>query len=340
MNNIFAKRRKSWHAQNIKYLRYVFNDHFVLFLMILLGALVVQYVNFLQFHQLGFGGKLVLVLFVSVLSQIFGRLATFIEPADKVFLLVKELEVRKYLLTCLLRSLIIPILISGILIAISAPLLKFNLLILMIWFLLLLGLKTAWLFFYLYQIQKNDTLNWSKLLADEGNRKTALLRFFALFTNVKGLKSGSHRRKYLDFLLPKTKRTYEYLFMRGFLRSGDYLGLSLRLMVLSVLSMIFVSNGIVATILVSVFNYLLVFQMMSLHSFFDYQLLTRIYPLKKSAKNGGLRLVLFRLMLFVTFFEFVFALIFIRPIWLVLVILLVNFVLTKFYVRIRLKNKR
>ncbi|MDU7038100.1 MAG: ABC transporter permease, partial [Lactococcus lactis] len=48
MNEIFKKRRKLWYQQNIKYLRYVFNDHFVLFLMILLGALVVQYVNFLQ----------------------------------------------------------------------------------------------------------------------------------------------------------------------------------------------------------------------------------------------------------------------------------------------------
>ena len=51
MTEIFAKRRKDWYKQNLKYLRYVFNDHFVLFLMILLGALVVKYVTFLQTHQ-------------------------------------------------------------------------------------------------------------------------------------------------------------------------------------------------------------------------------------------------------------------------------------------------
>ena len=79
MNEILKKRRNLWYKQNIKYLRYVFNDHFVLFLMILLGALVVQYINFLQIHQLNLWGKIILVILISLASQIVGRLATFIE---------------------------------------------------------------------------------------------------------------------------------------------------------------------------------------------------------------------------------------------------------------------
>ncbi len=85
MNEILKKRRNLWYKQNIKYLRYVFNDHFVLFLMILLGALVVQYINFLQIHQLNLWGKIILVILISLASQIVGRLATFIESPDKVF---------------------------------------------------------------------------------------------------------------------------------------------------------------------------------------------------------------------------------------------------------------
>ena len=173
----------------------------------------------------------------------------------------------------------------------------------------------------------------------EEARKTGTLRLFSLFTNVKGLKSHSHRRKYLDFLLTKTKRTYEYLFTRSFLRSGDYLGLTIRLLILSILSMIFVKNGIVAIVMVVVFNYLLIFQLLSLQTAFDYQLLTRIYPLKKAAKTAGLRMIIFRVMMFVTIVELVLSLIFVRPFFLTLVILLVNFLLTKFYVRFRLKNK-
>ncbi|MEG1487289.1 ABC transporter permease [Lactococcus sp.] len=339
MNEIFKKRRNLWYQQNIKYLRYVFNDHFVLFLMILLGALVVQYVNFLQVHHLNLWGKIILVVFVSLLSQVLGRLATFIEAPDKVFLLTKELEVRAYLIKCLIRSLILPAIVSGLLVLIAAPLLKFNPIFLILWFLILVGIKAGLLAYQIWRFQNSGLLDWSGLIDLEEARKTGTLRLFSLFTNVKGLKSHSHRRKYLDFLLTKTKRTYEYLFTRSFLRSGDYLGLTIRLLILSILSMIFVKNGIVAIVMVVVFNYLLIFQLLSLQTAFDYQLLTRIYPLKKAAKTAGLRMIIFRVMMFVTIVELVLSLIFVRPFFLTLVILLVNFLLTKFYVRFRLKNK-
>ncbi|WP_461216600.1 ABC transporter permease [Lactococcus cremoris] len=339
MNEIFKKRRNLWYQQNIKYLRYVFNDHFVLFLMILLGALVVQYVNFLQVHHLNLWGKIILVVFVSLLSQVLGRLATFIEAPDKVFLLTKELEVRAYLIKCLIRSLILPAIVSGLLVLIAAPLLKFNPIFLILWFLVLVGIKAGLLAYQIWRFQNSGLLDWSGLIDLEEARKTGTLRLFSLFTNVKGLKSHSHRRKYLDFLLTKTKRTYEYLFTRSFLRSGDYLGLTIRLLILSILSMIFVKNGIVAIVMVVVFNYLLIFQLLSLQTSFDYQLLTRIYPLKKAAKTAGLRMIIFRVMMFVTIVELVLSLIFVRPFFLTLVILLVNFLLTKFYVRFRLKNK-
>lgn len=339
MNEIFKKRRNLWYQQNIKYLRYVFNDHFVLFLMILFGALVVQYVNFLQVHHLNLWGKIILVVFVSLLSQVLGRLATFIEAPDKVFLLTKELEVRAYLIKCLIRSLILPAIVSGLLVLIAAPLLKFNPIFLILWFLVLVGIKAGLLAYQIWRFQNSGLLDWSGLIDLEEARKTGTLRLFSLFTNVKGLKSHSHRRKYLDFLLTKTKRTYEYLFTRSFLRSGDYLGLTIRLLILSILSMIFVKNGIVAIVMVVVFNYLLIFQLLSLQTAFDYQLLTRIYPLKKAAKTAGLRMIIFRVMMFVTIVELVLSLIFVRPFFLTLVILLVNFLLTKFYVRSRLKNK-
>lgn len=339
MNEIFKKRRNLWYQQNIKYLRYVFNDHFVLFLMILLCALVVQYVNFLQVHHLNLWGKIILVVFVSLLSQVLGRLATFIEAPDKVFLLTKELEVRAYLIKCLIRSLILPAIVSGLLVLIAAPLLKFNPIFLILWFLVLVGIKAGLLAYQIWRFQNSGLLDWSGLIDLEEARKTGTLRLFSLFTNVKGLKSHSHRRKYLDFLLTKTKRTYEYLFTRSFLRSGDYLGLTIRLLILSILSMIFVKNGIVAIVMVVVFNYLLIFQLLSLQTAFDYQLLTRIYPLKKAAKTAGLRMIIFRVMMFVTIVELVLSLIFVRPFFLTLVILLVNFLLTKFYVRFRLKNK-
>lgn len=339
MNSLFEERRKVYYRQNLKYLRYVFNDHFVLFLMILLGALAVQYAQFLQVHSLSVAEKVGLVLLVSALSQAFGRLATFVEPADKVFLLPQEVAVRKVLWMSCLRSLIFPAAISFILVGVVAPLLRWSLLYLVLWFLLLVLLKALGLTFRLRQMMPSGIIAWESLIAYEENRKTNTLRFFALFTNVKGLKTQSRRRKYLDFLLPKTLRTYEYLFSRSFLRSGDYLSLTLRLVLLAVLSLIFIDNSIVAVILAAVFNYLLLFQLFALQESFDYQLLTRIYPLRQSSKFSALTSVLSRVMLAATAVELVFGLIFLEARLYLALVLLVNFFLVKFYIKYRLKVK-
>ncbi len=339
MNSLFEERRKAYYRQNLKYLRYVFNDHFVLFLMILLGALAVQYAQFLQAHSLNTAGKVVLIVLISALSQAFGRLASFVESADKVFLLPQERAVRKHLYVSWLRSLILPAFISFSLIGLSAPLLNWSLLSLGLWFALLFLLKAATLAFRLSQMLPKGIIAWEALISYEENRKTNTLRFFALFTNVKGLKTQSRRRRYLDFLLPKTLRTYEYLFSRAFLRSGDYLSLTLRLLFLAILSLIFIGNPVVAVILVAVFNYLLLFQLFALQESFDYQLLTRIYPLRRSSKFAAIKCVLSRIMLFVTAVELVFGLIFLHVKLYILLVLLVNFFLVKFYIKLRLKGK-
>lgn len=339
MNSLFDERRRVYYRQNLKYLRYVFNDHFVLFLMILLGALAVQYAQFLQEHSLNTVGKVVLVLFVSLLSQAFGRLASFVEPADKVFLLPQERAVGKHLRLACLYSLIFPALISLVLVGTVAPLLRWSLPTLLLWFVLLVLLKLLGLRLRLHQMMPQGIIAWERLVAYEENRKTATLRFFALFTNVKGLKTQSRRRKSLDFLLPKTLRTYEYLFSRAFLRSGDYLSLTLRLLLLSVLSLIFISHPIVAVVITSVFNYLLLFQLFALQDSYDYQLLIRIYPLRQSSKFTAIQSVLSRVMLLVTVIEFIFGLIFLQNRFYLLLVLLVNFFLVKFYIKLRLKGK-
>ena len=48
MREVFAKRRLDFRNQCVKYLRYVLNDHFVLFLMVFLGFTAVQYSQLLR----------------------------------------------------------------------------------------------------------------------------------------------------------------------------------------------------------------------------------------------------------------------------------------------------
>ncbi|GBG95987.1 ABC transporter permease [Lactococcus termiticola] len=341
MNKLFSQRRKAYYAHNIKYLRYVFNDHFTIFLMILIAALAVQYVSFLQHGSLNLAGKIIAGVLVSLIALIPGRIASFLEPADKVFLLVKERLVQKHLYRRLLASLVIPGLVALALVLLATPLLKLSPVWAVLWFVLLLVLKALLYFLRLQQFQRAGVIDWEGLIKYEENRKTATLRFFALFTSVKGLKGHARRRRYLDFLLPKkTMRTYEYLYSRAFLRTGDYLGLTLRLLLLAVLVMAFLPAGsdILRIILVALLNYLLIFQLISIREAFDYQPLIELYPLKKKVKNVAVRALILKVFTAVTIIELILGAIFLDNRFWLIALLLINFVLMRFYVKFRLKK--
>ena len=63
---------------------------------------------------------------------------------------------------------------------------------------------------------KQSGLNWTEAIAGENKRQQSILKFFSLFTNVKGITSSVKRRSYLDGILKRTKE-----------RQGTYLVQSL-----------------------------------------------------------------------------------------------------------------
>ncbi len=81
----------------LKYLRLVFNDHFVIALMFFVGGLGLAYSNWLK----TVGPRDTWILFVIGaflwLGLRIGRIATLIEPADPVFLLPRERDFQEYL---------------------------------------------------------------------------------------------------------------------------------------------------------------------------------------------------------------------------------------------------
>ena len=132
---------------------------------------------------------------------------------------------------------------------------------------------------------QDENLNWPLAIARENARKQLILRFFALFTTVKGITNSVKRRAYLDGflgLLPKThSNTWLHLYMRSFLRNGDLFSMTLRLLALSILAIIFIPQPLVVIALVALLNYLVIFQLLGLYSAFDYQPLTLLFPMKK-----------------------------------------------------------
>lgn len=108
MKQFFSQRLQRHQKQMTRYLRYVFNDHFALISTFLVGGLGLYYSELLKTLPRPFplGGIIVVAVWLFVLPL--GRLATLTKPADLIFLLAKEGQMRSYLSQALRYSLWLP----------------------------------------------------------------------------------------------------------------------------------------------------------------------------------------------------------------------------------------
>lgn len=99
MLNLWNERQSTHQRQMFKYLRYVFNDHFVLALLFIFGGLGLGYSNYLKslpLHADYFYAKPLVALILVVTLQV-GNLATLLKSADIVFISPKQAEMPSYL---------------------------------------------------------------------------------------------------------------------------------------------------------------------------------------------------------------------------------------------------
>ncbi|MDN6621918.1 MAG: ABC transporter permease, partial [Lactococcus sp.] len=147
------------------------------------------------------------------------------------------------------------------------------------------------------------------------------------------------RRKYLDRLIPKSKQAYDYLFIRTFLRSGDYFMLMLRLTGLGILSLVAIDNDLFSLLLALLFNYLLVFQLLPISQSQDYQMLARLYPIKADAKLAAAASVIRRLILLISGLQLVISLVTFHDIRLAGMFILSGLFLGVIYPKLKLKTR-
>ncbi|WP_247945231.1 ABC transporter permease [Streptococcus oralis] len=296
MKDLFFKRKQAFRKECVGYLRYVLNDHFVLFLLVLIGFLAYQYSQLLQDFPENHWPILLFLGIVSVLLLAWGGIATYMEGPDKLFLLVSEEEVKSHLKGQTVRSLVFWLFVQTLFLLLFAPLflaMGYGLPVFLI-YVLLLGAGKYLLFRQKASKFFTETgLDWDYVIAQESKRKQVLLRFFALFTQVKGVSNSIKRRSYLDFILKTVQKVpgkiWQNLYLRSYLRNGDLFALSLRLLFLSLLALLFIEQVWIATAVVVLFNYLLLFQLLALYHAFDYQYLTQLFPLEKGEKERGLK---------------------------------------------------
>lgn len=121
MNNLFSQRRQRHFTELLKYWRLVFNDHFVIALFFLFGALAYGYSQWLpQLNGHLWWSRWLLILWFVLITQV-GRLATLIKRPDPVFLLPQVKAIRTYLKQATTYSMILGILIMLVLTAVAIP---------------------------------------------------------------------------------------------------------------------------------------------------------------------------------------------------------------------------
>ena len=346
MKDLFLKRKQAFRKECLGYLRYVLNDHFVLFLLVLIGFLSYQYSQLLQDFPENHWPILLFLGIVSALLLAWGGIATYMEGPDKLFLLVSEEEVKSHLKGQTMRSLVFWLFVQTLFLLLFAPLflaMGYGLPVFLV-YVLLLG--TGKYLVFRHKASKffiETGLDWDYVIAQESKRKQVLLRFFALFTQVKGVSNSVKRRAYLDFILKTVQKVpgkiWQNLYLRSYLRNGDLFALSLRLLLLSLLAVIFIEQSWIATAVVVLFNYLLLFQLLALYRAFDYQYLTQLFPLEKGEKEKGLQEVIRGLTGFVLMVQLIVGLITLQEKLALLALLGAGLVLQVLYLPYQVKRQ-
>ncbi|MDO5457308.1 MAG: ABC transporter permease [Atopococcus tabaci] len=120
----FWKERERKHLTKIgKYLKYVFNDHFILFAFILFGAIAYLYSEYVKSIQINEPLPLyVLGVFIGLMPFV-GNFSTLLQEADKLFLLPIEDDFNPIASRLRRRSFLIPLILLGFTAAMASPML-------------------------------------------------------------------------------------------------------------------------------------------------------------------------------------------------------------------------
>ncbi|HDR7967884.1 ABC transporter permease EcsB [Bacillus pacificus] len=139
----------------------------------------------------------------------------------------------------------------------------------------------------MYQMVKGKPLNWEYLISEEGKKMMLLYRIANMFVDVPALKERVARRKWLDFILSmiSKKRTYLYLYTRTFLRSGNYFGLYVRLLVLGGVILYFIPFLYGRFIVSLIFLYLIGYQLLTLWKHHRMKIWLDLYPVGGEEKK-------------------------------------------------------
>jgi len=171
------------------------------------------------------------------------------------------------------------------------------------------------IFLYDYVLSRRQAgINWNLLVDKDRSRMLAFYRLANMFADVPHLKNKVKKRRLLVSLISKgipfsRDKTYDYLYRITFVRSGDYLGMYVRLIIIGALLIFLIPNMWIKVFFAILFLYLSLFQIMALYQHHRTVMWLDLYPVEITDRKqafvklmyqfGWVQLVLFSILFLV-----------------------------------------
>ncbi|MGA9290334.1 MAG: ABC transporter permease [Anaerobacillus sp.] len=161
------------------------------------------------------------------------------------------------------------------------------------------ALLVATLFLLFLPLQRKYAIKWEKLLVIDENQSMKFYRTANLFTDVPKLKQSVKQRRALssfaEKLLP-SGTVYETLYQKAFIRSNEYFGIYIRLLLVGLVVIAFVPGYMGKMIGAALIVYLTAVQLRTLYPHFQAHVMVKLYPLAESGQRLAFRSLLIRLL--------------------------------------------
>ncbi|MFC0561794.1 ABC transporter permease [Halalkalibacter alkalisediminis] len=167
-------------------------------------------------------------------------------------------------------------------------------------FVIMLGLYQL----YYKKLAQQLSIKWDHLVEVEQSMLLFFYRIANSFTDVPQLKNKVRPRNYLSWLLKgitdSNKSVYHFLFVRSFLRSNDYGGIYIRLILISSVVLIALPSGWLQLLVFLLFMHMVTTQLSTLWYHYDTNMWVDLYPVELNEKKDALTQLSFRLLLIMT----------------------------------------
>lgn len=137
--------------------------------------------------------------------------------------------------------------------------------------------------------------DWRYAVRSESARKERVYSLFSIFTDVAEKQVVIRRRRYLDFLLPKSiakENPNLFLYRRSLIRNPEYLNLLVRMTVFAILISWLVGDWRWALGLSALVSVMTAYQLLPMATEFDSNIMYRVYPIVRDKRGQDLVKVL------------------------------------------------